>query len=376
MGIGRFAYTPILPYMTEALSLTKSEAGLIASANFLGYLVGALLAATSWVKGSRRGWLVGALAASGITTLLTAAFEAPGLALVRFAGGLASAFVLVFASSVILERLAATGRSHLAALHFAGVGIGIALRRHRVGARHVGLRLEGAMGWNRDRRASRLAGRRCPCPARSGRRERGPPARAGRVRREAVGAHRILRPFRFRLCHHRHLPRRDRAQFGRSTPSRNVAWVLVGLAGVPSVALWTMLGRRIGIFAAYAAACIVEAAGVAASVLPTTVGIVIAAAFLGGTFIGLTALGFVGARQLTSSDPRRVLALMTVAFGLGQIIGPVVGGALSDRTGSFTLPSLLAAGALVVAAGLAGILELSARHLSAARGNGHRGGGR
>jgi MFS family permease len=138
-----------------------------------------------------------------------------------------------------------------------------------------------------------------------------------------------------------------------------------------------MLGRRIGIFAAYAAACIVEAAGVAASVLlPTTVGIVIAAAFLGGTFIGLTALGFVGARQLTSSDPRRVLALMTVAFGLGQIIGPVVGGALSDRTGSFTLPSLLAAGALVVAAGLAGILELSARHLSAARGNGHRGGSR
>ena len=156
-----------------------------------------------------------------------------------------------------------------------------------------------------------------------------------------------------------------------------VVWILVGLAGVPSVALWTMLGRRIGIFAAYAAACLVEAAGVAASVLlPSTLGVVIAAAFLGGTFIGLTALGFVGARQLTASDPRRVLALMTVAFGLGQIVGPVVGGALSDRTGSFTLPSLLAAGALVVAAGLAGILELSARHLSAARADGRRGGGR
>jgi MFS family permease len=340
--------------MTEALSLTKSEAGLIASANFLGYLVGALLAATSWVKGSRRGWLVGALAASGITTLLTAAFEGvPGLALVRFAGGLASAFVLVFASSVILERLAATGRSHLAALHFAGVGIGIALSAAIVSAlatsgygwkaQWVGTGIVALLAW------PAVVALVPPDPA-GGSAARPPgPVVFGAIVRSSAEV--------------RHL--------------ENVAWVLVGLAGVPSVALWTMLGRRIGIFAAYAAACIVEAAGVAASVLlPTTVGIVIAAAFLGGTFIGLTALGFVGARQLTSSDPRRVLALMTVAFGLGQIIGPVVGGALSDRTGSFTLPSLLAAGALVVAAGLAGILELSARHLSAARGNGHRGGGR
>jgi len=56
VGIGRFIYTPILPFMAEGLQLTKADAGLIASANFMGYLVGALVAAT-WLPGSKRSWM-------------------------------------------------------------------------------------------------------------------------------------------------------------------------------------------------------------------------------------------------------------------------------------------------------------------------------
>ncbi|WP_163369146.1 YbfB/YjiJ family MFS transporter, partial [Klebsiella aerogenes] len=45
----------------------------------------------------------------------------------RLIAGAASAFVLIFSSSLVLDRLAEAGRASLSAVHFAGVGVGIAL---------------------------------------------------------------------------------------------------------------------------------------------------------------------------------------------------------------------------------------------------------
>ena len=135
-----------------------------------------------------------------------------------------------------------------------------------------------------------------------------------------------------------------------------VIWLVVGVAAAPSIALWTWVARSIDIARAFALACILEAMGVGASVLwISTPGVLLAAVLLGGTFVGITALGLVGARQLSRGDPRHTLALMTAAFGLGQTIGPTFAGVLSDATGSFLAPSLTAAGALVVSALLVGL---------------------
>src|SRR5262245_19188433 len=142
MGIGRFVYTPILPEMVSALHLSASQAGLIASANFAGYLLGAIAATGRHFAERRRLWMMVALAASAITTGAMAAFTdlVPFIGL-RFISGVRSAFVLVFASTLVLDRLNAAGRGQLSALHFAGVGGGIVLSAATVaalGAHHVG----------------------------------------------------------------------------------------------------------------------------------------------------------------------------------------------------------------------------------------------
>ena len=116
LGIGRFVYTPILPAMLGALGWSKSDAGLIASANFLGYFVGALLAGLPFVMRRPRFWLLTALAISAVSTgAMAVPSDIASFAGLRFTGGIASAFVIVCASTLVLERLSLSGRASLSA---------------------------------------------------------------------------------------------------------------------------------------------------------------------------------------------------------------------------------------------------------------------
>jgi predicted MFS family arabinose efflux permease len=141
-------------------------------------------------------------------------------------------------------------------------------------------------------------------------------------------------------------------------PLEPIIWLVVGLAGIPSVWAWTKLSNRIGLFAAYSVACLTEAIGVVTSVVTTNfAALIVAAILLGGTFMAITSLGLAGARRMASSDPLRVLALLTAGFGLGQIVGPSLAGFLRESTGSYLAPSLVAASALIIAAALSAPLN-------------------
>jgi predicted MFS family arabinose efflux permease len=350
VGIGRFVYTPILPLMVEDLGMTKSAAGLLASANFAGYLAGALIAAMPGLPGSRRRWLMAALMVGALTTAAMAGTSSSPVFLgLRFAGGVASAFGLVFSSALVLDRLGAAGRPGLAAVHFAGVGTGIA-----ISAVVVVISSGWRAAWLGGGLASlvlmalvaALIADRSDVPAKSL-----PASRSGSPLTKLVVAYGLFgfgyiisATFLVAIV-------RDSPKIRAFEP---VVWLLVGLTAAPSVAVWRAIEGRIGIARAFALACATEGMGVAASVLwISPVGILFAAALLGATFMGITALGLMWARRLAQGDPRRALAVMTAAFGFGQIVGPVFAGMVYDAAGTLLVPSLTAAAALLVGAMLA-----------------------
>lgn len=364
MGIGRFVYTPILPFMSEGLGLPADDAGLIASANFLGYLAGALLGASRFLPGSPRFWFLSGLAVSALTSAAMAATTAlPAFLLIRFISGIASAFVLVFSTSLILERLASSGRAGLSALHFAGVGCGIAFSALLVAAlAHLsadwtllwlasgGVTLVFFLlaAWLVPADNTRKAG-----SAENGDKPAASPFSSGsRVR--LILAYGLF-GFGYVIT----------ATFvnaiARATPALQptepFVWLTVGLCAAPSIYVWNRIAGRLGTRKAFAMACVLEAGGVAlTAVTLQPVLFLLGAGLLGGTFMGITALGLMEARREASDGGaaaiRRMLAVLTASFGLGQMAGPWFAGQLHHATGSFSAASLAAAASLMVAAAL------------------------
>ncbi|ADZ71400.1 YbfB/YjiJ family MFS transporter [Polymorphum gilvum] len=358
MGIGRFVYTPILPYMAEGVPLDPAAAGLIASANFFGYLVGALAASVGTLPGGRRRWLLGALLLSAATTAgMGAAGGMSAFLLLRFLGGVASAFVLVFSSAIVLDRVAAAGRPGLSALHFSGVGGGIALTAVLVAALAA-----AGVDWRGQWYASGAATLACLLAA-----TLLVPATPDTAAGSGADGHRSKAPLSAPLL--RLIVAYGLYGFGyvitatfisvivRTSsdlrPVEPYVWLAVGLSAAPSILAWNRVAARIGAAQAFAFACVLEALGVGLSVIEAGIAnILLAAVLLGGTFVGIAALGLVEARRQATGDPRRVLAVMTASFGLGQMVGPWLAGLGAELTGSFVLPSLAAAVALLVASAL------------------------
>lgn len=370
MGLGRFFYTPVLPGMMAGLGLNAADAGIIAAANFAGYLLGAVLAAYGWAAGFERRLAVGALTATVLLLLAMGLLSGvAAMSVVRFLAGLASAFAMIFTSGIVLSIGLLHRDPRVQMVHFSGVGIGIAVSALLVYLLSF-LSFAGLAGWRVDWLAGALVGavglvlvaRLLPRPEGGATSLREP---AIRWTRPLVAltlsyglfgiGYVVTATFIVAI-----------AREGAESPLLEcLTWLVTGAAAAVSVIAWKPVERRFGVAMAYLLALLVETVGVAVTVtLPFPVSALIGGTLLGLTFIVVTAYGLQLGRILASESPRRVLALMTAAFGLGQIVGPLGAGFLAANTGSYVLPSLAAAGILLLAAGttvFGGALSIKSR---------------
>jgi MFS family permease len=362
MGIGRFAYTPVLPAMQEATGFGAATAGWIAGWNYLGYLLGALAASMIAARESRNALLLACVAASILTTgAMGFTADVVLWCALRFASGLASAGVLVISSAIVLEALARASRPHLMGVHFSGVGTGIALSGIVVA---LGV---GVLDWRglwfalagvsvalalvtlplAQRHRAKAASLQSAAPAKE--RFSGPLLVASYFL-EGLG---YVVTGTFLVAIARQMP-----GIGGAAES---LWIAVGLAGAPSTLLWSRAAARWGAPAALVAAHLVQAAGIVLPVFFDSLWVaLVAAVFFGGTFMGITAVILAFGGRI-SPRPARMIGLLTAAFGLGQMIGPVIAGWLAERQGGFDGSLLLAAGAVALGAALIAIGRATSR---------------
>jgi predicted MFS family arabinose efflux permease len=343
MGVGRFAFTPLLPMMQEDAGLSVTLGGWLAAANYAGYLLGALAAVK--LRLSAAAAMRGGLATIGLVTLamgLTHALEA-WIAL-RFIAGVASAMVLIFVSSWCIERVAALGRPALGGVVFTGVGIGVTMAG-LICLLLMTRQVSSSTAWIVLGVISLLT---CLAFFNVVKNETKEEAKAQGQASVPDGPRLVLCYGAYGLGYiipATFIPAMakaiipDPAIFGW-------AWPLFGIAAGASTlatASWAARAPR----QLWVWCHVVMAVGVA---LPAIFGglwpIMVAALCVGGTFVTITLAGIQEARRVAGAAARPLIAAMTAAFAAGQMIGPIVGVAAGIN------PSLIAASALLALSAL------------------------
>jgi hypothetical protein len=357
MGLGRFAFTPMLPIMLSEGKLELAAGGVLASLNYLGYFFGAVSCAAIGIKASSmvRGGLI-ATAALLLGMGLLHSFI--GWGFLRTAAGVMSAWVFVFASGWGMRRLAETNAPTLAGVIYTGPGIGIAMTGFLGGALGrwgseagwIGLGLLAivliATIWRvfDDGELAVAAGGAAPAPVAATGVAASASARSDAIWLVALyglaGFGYIITATFLPVIARQALP---------GSPWPDFFWPLFGLAIIPGALIGarapTHWDNRLLLAVAYA----LQALGVVLSVAwPTIGGFALGSLLLGMPFTAITLFAMREARRLRGNAAAGLIGYATASYGVGQIIGPLFAAPLAQRTGSFELPLLVAAAALAL----------------------------
>ena len=404
MGIGRFAFTPILPMMLHDGVVDLHQASWLASSNYIGYFVGAMLCTFEpWLR--RRAGILGApdgpaLVRRGLaaTVLLTLAMALPWPTtwpVLRFGAGVVSAYVLVQSSGWCLAQLAARGASALGGVMFAGPGAGIVTSgllasamvswQWRASTAWIVFALLAAFlsaaVWNVFRRDDAVPARNVPLEAGA----RAATATAIEMAStpaavdEIVADLPVIAASASPLAHSSaevttlaiaygiagfgyivtatFLPVIARAAIAGS-PLIDLFWPIFGGGVVVGALLSSRIGVTIDRRKLLAAAYVLQAAGIILGVaMPTEAGFAVGSLMLGLPFTLLTLFSLQEVRRIRPLTAPSTIGLVTAVYALGQALGPPMVAAMlrhgnGDAHAAFEHSLMVAATTLLVGAAM------------------------
>lgn len=355
VGIARFAYTPLLPQMLEQTDLSKLVGGWLATYNYIGYLVGAILAANIKELSAKFHLYRFYLILATVTTFGTGLTEDHLLwSILRFLSGISSTAGLLLASGLVINWLRANHFKPQLGVHFIGMGIGI------VFTGLITALFSADLSWDQQWQDLALMGALFLIPAWLWMPY--PPKfeanTASAVEEPDSRFMNLLIATYFCAGVGYVISATFIIDILQNTPQLagkgGWVWVIVGLCAAPSALIWDKVANRIGQIQALQLAYIIQ---IVSFILPLvtdhSLASFIAAACWGGTFAGIVSLTLAIVGRAFPYNPAKAMAKLTISFGVAQIVAPIFAGYVADLSGSY-LGALL--GALVVM--IAGMLFL------------------
>jgi len=352
LGVARFAYTPMIPYMQEQTGMGEALAGWLAGWNYLGYLCGLFIVTRLHGIVQKDYCYRGGLVLAVITTMMMGLGDSPLLwGGSRFFAGISSAAGLILGSGLILNWLMRHNHRSELGLHFTGVGLGIF-----IGAIVVEIAAR-SLSWQGQWMALTLLGLILLIPAWFG-------LPYADKNAESISQHPSAGKAPAKswlwllqiayLC----------AGFGyvinatftvvivEQQPALQgqgvLMWLLVGLAATPAPILWDFIARRLGYLPTLQLAFAMQIVGIILPVFSDALTVAIVSAFLFGfTFIGIVSLVLTMVGIRFPDQPAQIMARLTLGYSIAQIVGPVIAGETAELTGSFN-GSLILVGGLMI----------------------------
>lgn len=350
LGIARFAYTPMLPQMQEQAGLTVSGGGWLAAINYMGYLLGAIMASLiSNLTIKYRLYQIGLVVAVISTAMMGLTDNFWLWSLSRFIAGLSAAAGILLASGLILNWLIRNDYRSELGIHFSGVGLSIAFCAIAIELMHL------SFDWSEQWLILALLGAVILAPAWVWMPAPDPDASlttSGRKMVDNPPGSKFMKLFMLAyFC----------AGVGYAVTvtfivaivdqlpglEGNGIWtfVVLGLAAAPAVILFDLLARRVGDLNALLTAYLLQIISIMIPVLTQSlVPILLGAALFGASFLGIVSLVLTMAGRYYPTLPAKMMGKMTISYGIGQIIAPAIAGLLAQQSGNYNSGLYLAAG--------------------------------
>ena len=362
MGIARYSFTPMIPYMHAQAGMTESLSGWLAGWSYIGYLVGLFIV-----------WLMRDLKLKDYFyrySLFIAVFSTLVMAmhdhsliwyLSRFFAGISTAFGFMLGTGLVLKWLVHNNQKKEMGLHFAGVGLGIVVSALVVdfAANHaLNYEILKGWGWRGQWVTLAAAGFLLSIPAFFFM----PLPKTEEIQEAATPVDRSTEPsskwlmlltiayicagfsntvnITFTSLITEYIPLKS---------AGTTMWLYVGLAAIPAPFIWDRIARKIGyLYSIRAAFAINIASNFLMTASTSYVAITISSLLFGFAFMGIVSLTLTIIANKYGHRATQVMAQLTLGYCIAQILSPIMAGVIAEQTGSFNVALFAVSGIMVL----------------------------